>query len=89
MFILYRTSGQSPNVLSIVIHKKGVSSMVKMIREQGIDVVKIYRWYPEFGEYVFDILDAFGTKQGESSWMFSNVHEVLFELGSVLEVFKP
>jgi len=88
LLVLYQ-SGQQPNVISILIHKKGVQELRDIVRERNLKVIRVYHWYDEFGEGIFDILNHFGTKQNDTTWMFSNVNEVLFELGSVLEVFNP
>jgi len=87
LLILYKTSVQSPNLLSIMIHKQGVSTLMKELRDKQIDVVKIFHWYPDFSGHVFDMLNHYGNKQAENTWLFPNVNEILFELGSVLEVF--
>lgn len=88
LLILYRNNSQSPNIISVLIYKKGQKSMMDMIREKGIDVVRVYNWYTEFGEHVFELLDRYGSKQSDNTWMFSNLNEILFELGTVLEVFR-
>lgn len=87
LLVVYQ-AGQQPNVLSILIHTTGITSLMNELRDKQIKVVKVYHWYPEFAEHVFDMLDAYGTKQGDTTWLFSNVHEILFELGSVLEVYR-
>jgi len=88
LLVLYQ-SGQQPNVLSVLIHAKGLTNLMAELRENPKHVVKIFHWYPDFAEHVFAMLDHLGIKQDEQTWLFNNVNEVLFELSSVLEVFNP
>jgi hypothetical protein len=87
LLVIYQ-GGAQPNVLSIMIHRSGHVSLINELRDKKIKVVRIYHWYDEFAEHVFEILDHFGTKQDEKTWLFPNVNEVLFELSSVLEIFR-
>jgi len=88
LLVLYQGNSQSSNVISILVHKKSVHELRELIKERELKIVKVYHWYDDFAEGVFDILNHFGTKQNDTTWMFSNVNEVLFELGSVLEIYR-
>lgn len=87
LLILYQSSERSENILSIIIHKQGVTSMMKMIRDRKLNVVKIFHWYPEFAEHIFGLFNQYGMQQDDNSWLFSNRFTILYELESVLEIF--
>ena len=88
VLVIYRASEQSPNVLSIIIHTKGDHALRSLIEERQLKVVRLFHWYPEFADHVFEMLNHFGTQQTDTSWLFANVNEILFELSSVLEIYK-
>jgi hypothetical protein len=87
---LCRTVNQSPNVLQLVIDSQGANHLRSQLEKaHHLQAVKAYMWYHEFGEYVFELLDKCGTRQSENSWLFPDLNLVFYELGSVLEEYKP
>jgi len=89
MFMLYNTPDRPANILSVLIHRTGTAALRKLVTENNISVVKIFHWYDNFSEHIFQLLDKHGSKQDDISWLFSNVHEILSEISEYLEVWKP
>ncbi len=87
--ILYKTPGRADNVLSIIIHKKGKMSMIELIREKKLQVVKVFHWYDDFANEIFAMLNHYGSQQGDTSWMFANTSDIIYELSTVLELYRP
>lgn len=89
IMMLYTVKDQSPNVINVLIHKQAFLLLKEYLENNPqIQPVKAYNWYDDFAEYTFDILDKFGTKQSDTTWLFNNVNEVFYELGSVLEPYQ-
>lgn len=88
IMVLYRGSSASDNVLSVLIHTKGKHKLLELVRENDLKVVAMYNWYPDFASHVYELLDNLGNKQNDNTWIFSNIHDILFELGTVLESVK-
>jgi len=87
---LCQNCNQQPNILTLVISSQGAAALDKQIQANtDLTAVKAYYWHHDFGEYVFEILNAMGTKQNENSWMFPDLNNLYYELGSVLEVYRP
>lgn len=89
LLVLYQGSERAPNILSIIIHKGGITSLMALIRERNLNVVKIFHWYPDFAEEIFNLLNNYGNKKSDTSWLFANTNEILYELSTVLEIFNP
>jgi len=88
MVIYESPQHNQPNILSVMIHKKGNHALLDMIQKSGLRVVRLYHWYPDFADEIFRILDFYGNRWDDTTWTFPNVNEVLFELSSVLEIYK-
>lgn len=90
IIVLYTLQGQSPNVIHVLIHKQAFIILQEYLKDNPqILPVKAYNWYDDFAEETFNIFDRFGTKQSDTSWMFNNINELFYELGSVLEIYQP
>ena len=88
LLALCSTVGQSPNVLTLVISKKGPNDLKQILQSRPhLQTVKIFHWddsvMPEFN----NLLNYYGTQQADNAWLFSNVHDILFELTNLLDVF--
>ena len=87
---LCQNCNQQDNVLTLVISSQGGKALEKQIDANNeLTAIKAYYWHHDFAEYIFDMLNAMGTKQSENSWMFPDLNNLYYELGSVLEVYKP
>lgn len=87
---LCQTVGASPNILSLVINSNGGFALREQLEANPtLTAIKAYYWHHDYGTYIFELLDKMGTKQGENSWLFSDVNSLYYELGSVLEVYRP
>ena len=87
---LCQNCNQQPNILTLVISSQGAAALDKQIQANpDLTAVKAYYWHHEFGEYIFELMDKMGTKQNENSWMFPDLNNLYYELGSVLEVYRP
>jgi len=81
---------QQPNILTLVISSQGGAALDKQIQANpDLTAVRAYFWHHEFGEYIFEMLNAMGTKQNENSWLFPDLNNLYYELSSVLEVYVP
>ena len=81
---------QQPNVLTLVISSQGAGILEKQIEANpDLTPIKVYFWHHDFGDYIFELLNTMGKKQSENSWMFPDLNALYYELGSVLEVYRP
>lgn len=86
LLVLYYSSEHNSNIISIIIHRTGLSTLRKELIKKNIHVLKIFNWYNDFGEHVFELMDRIGNKQKDNTWIFPNIHDILWELSDVLEV---
>lgn len=90
VLMLYTIKDQSPNIINVMVHKQAFLILQQYLKSNpNIQPVKAYNWYDDFAEEVFNILDKHGTKQSDTSWLFNNVNDLFYELGSVLESYQP
>ena len=81
--------GQSPNVLTLVISKKGPNDLKQILQGKShLQTVKIFHWDDNVMTHFNNLLNYYGVQQPDNTWMFSNVHDILFELGNLLDVYK-
>jgi hypothetical protein len=86
---LCQTVGQSPNVLTLLISKEGIYDLKENLeRNTHLRAVRVYYWYPEFSDYIFEMLDQIGSRQDERTWLFNNVNDVFYELQNYLETYR-
>ena len=77
------------NVLEIVIDTKGLLSMEETLKSRSdLAVIKTYVWEAELRERFGTICKAMGSQQDRDLWMFSNVNAFLFEVDSLLLIYK-
>lgn len=77
------------NVLEIVIDSKGLLSMEETLRSRSeLTVIKTYVWESELRDRFSTICKAMGSQQGKDLWMFANVNAFLFEIDSLLLIYK-
>lgn len=88
LFILYRRPDTSSNALSILMYTKGYRQLINELSGQQIQVLKIYEWEAALSEHVFKVMDHYGTKQGEVSWLFNSIDVILYELGGILNEYQ-
>jgi len=87
---LCQNCNQSSNVLTLVISSQGATALDKQIQANPeLTAVKAYYWHHDFGDYIFELLNKMGTKQTDNSWLFPDLNNLYYELGSVLEVYRP
>lgn len=87
LFILYRRADTSSNVLNVLMYTKGYRQLINDLQGQDMQVLKIYEWESGLSDHVFNVLDHYGTKQGEVSWLFNSIDVILYELGGILNEY--
>jgi len=90
LLALCSTVGQSPNVLTLVISKKGPRDLSEILKgAPHLKTVQIFHWDDSVMQSFHNLLNYYGTQQSDNAWMFSNVHDILFELSNLLDTFMP
>lgn len=84
-----RIEGQSPNILSLIISKKGPTDLMQKLRDMPhLKTLRIFVWEDVLAEQVMNLINYFGVKQSENAWLFPNVDNIMFELSTLLEIFN-
>jgi hypothetical protein len=89
VFAAVVSAGMPPNVIEFMLAPEGVAQMREML-DNGPSkrVVKAFIWEVELGKSVWEIINACGSDQGDGTWIVSNVNNLVFEIGSILEFYR-
>jgi len=87
VFALHTTTYQPKNILTIRKYVDGMMAMNEALQDDTSleRPIRVYKWEDEMGDEVYKILSSVASDQGNSQWLCSNVHELLFELDNTLE----
>ena len=78
-------SGMPVGYIQLVHAEQGMDQLKSKLQSQRLQVYKVYRWDKDCAEQVRQVMMQTASPQSDGFWLTSNVNNVLFELGNVLE----
>lgn len=80
-----RMVGAPDNVLAIVVDREGLASMKSGWRVEVYRTpVRVYKWQPDDHSTIEEIFSYCGSKQGDGTYIVTNINDLLFELDDFL-----
>lgn len=85
VFAIVQPSGMPVGYIKTMLCENGMSEFREKIHDSKEHVYKVFKWEKERSAAVKNILQRFASDQGDGSYLVSNVHALIFEIGSELE----
>ncbi len=90
MIALCRIRNQAGNMIEIISNPDGVVPLQQQCAaREDLEPFKVYHLENELKQQVTDILNAHGSSQGGNVYTIRNMHQFLFELDCILQVYVP